>query len=56
MRAGDVMVSIAGTPVRNMPDLQAALSKLEAGKAVKVVVFRGTEEVTLEVTLAERTR
>jgi S1-C subfamily serine protease len=39
-----------------MQDLFQVLSKLEAGKTVKVGVLRGEEHLTIEVTLADRPR
>jgi S1-C subfamily serine protease len=47
-------VSVAGKPVRNVPDLTGVLSGLEPGKTVEVVVLRGEAEVRLDVTLGER--
>jgi S1-C subfamily serine protease len=54
MREGDVVVSVAGKPVRNVPDLTHVLSGLEPGKTVTIVVVRGEAEVRLDVTLGER--
>jgi hypothetical protein len=56
VRAGDVIVSLAGTPLVNLPDLQAVLRRLEPGKTVQVVVRRGDERITVDVTLGERPR
>jgi hypothetical protein len=54
MKDGDVVVSVAGKPVRNVPDLTHVLSGLEPGKTVEVRVLRGDEELRLDVTLGER--
>ena len=54
MQDGDVIVSMAGQVVRDMQSLRGVIGKLQAGKTVKVVVLRGDERVTLQVTLAAR--
>jgi serine protease Do len=50
LREGDLIVEAAGKPVREVDDLQEALS---AGGAVKLRVLRGTEERTVSVQPSE---
>jgi S1-C subfamily serine protease len=52
---GDVVVGIAGHPVRNAQDVSRAVLDLVAGTTVPFVVLRdGTSRQTVRVTLAER--
>jgi aminopeptidase YwaD len=54
MESADVLISIAGEPVRDLQTLRSVLLRLEAGKTVAVVVIRDEKEVTLKVTLGRR--
>jgi hypothetical protein len=54
LQGGDVIVSLAGQIVRNAQDLRTVLVRLKPGKAVELVVLRGEERVTLQITPAER--
>jgi hypothetical protein len=54
LKAGDVIVSVAGDIVRTQADLRQTLGKLKPGKTVDVVVLREGESVTIPVTLGER--
>jgi S1-C subfamily serine protease len=51
---GDIVVSIAGKPIRTSDDLAEVLAPLRPGQEVPVVVLRGKERKTLQVTLGER--
>ncbi len=53
---GDVIVSIAGVPVRTSEDVSRIVTeRFEAGQSVQVVVLRnGTERRSVRVTLGER--
>ncbi len=51
LRAGDVIVRLGEADVDTARDLVAALGQQKLGETVKVVVLRGTERVTLDVTL-----
>ncbi len=44
LRAGDVIVALAGRPVRGVADLERALEALVPGQAVEVVWWRGGRE------------
>ncbi len=52
---GDMIVSFDGEQVNSSAELTAAVLKKKAGDKVKMVVYRDGKEVTLEVTLDERT-
>jgi serine protease Do len=54
MKSGDVIVSVDGKTVANENDLAAILNGLQPGTTVPVVVDRGGQQVTLNVTLAAR--
>jgi membrane-associated protease RseP (regulator of RpoE activity) len=53
LRAGDQVISIAGTPVRNWNQLGAVIRKLPAGQQAKVEVRRGGRVLTLTITPAK---
>ncbi|MGA1366913.1 MAG: S1C family serine protease [Blastocatellia bacterium] len=53
---GDILVGINGQPIRNTDDLDAVLNTKSIGDQLKVEVIRGTERLTLTVTLAELPR
>ena len=54
LKAGDVIVSLAGKPVRSVEDLLAALRQHEPGDRVSVMVVRDSERMDVEATLAGR--
>jgi S1-C subfamily serine protease len=53
---GDILVAINGEPIRNTDDLDAILNTKQIGDQLKVEVIRGTERLTLSLTLAELPR
>ena len=53
MKAGDVIVQFGESKIGGLEDIDSALRKFKAGDAVKVIVKRGDEELTLEVILGE---
>jgi S1-C subfamily serine protease len=53
---GDILVGINGQPIRNTDDLDGILNTKSIGDQLKVEVIRGTERLTLTVTLAELPR
>ncbi len=54
---GDVVTAIEGTPIRSMNDLIAYLAlNTSPGDTVEFKVFRGGQEITVEVTLGTRPR
>jgi serine protease Do len=54
MKSGDVIVSVDGKTVASAHDLGDILGGLQPGTSVPVVVDRGGQQVTLNVTLAAR--
>ncbi|RPJ52760.1 MAG: PDZ domain-containing protein, partial [Acidobacteria bacterium] len=54
IKAGDVIVELAGKTVANIYDYQFAMQGLKVGQGVKVVVQRGTERVELTITPGSR--
>ncbi len=56
MKAGDVIVNLAGHEIASMSDLSMVLQRLEAGDEVTVTVFRASEgsEIILDITLDEK--
>ena len=52
LKAGDVIVKFGESKIGSLEDFDSALRKYKAGDKVPVAVKRGSDEVTLEVTLA----
>ncbi len=52
MKVNDVIVQLAGIPVTGLEDLYAALRQQTIGQTVPVVVVRGKQRLTLQVTIA----
>ena len=53
MKAGDIIVSIAGHEVKNLQELRVAIGRHKIGETVDVAVRRQKAAMTLKVTLAE---
>ncbi len=51
LKKGDIIVQVGDTKISGLQDLMTNLQKRKGGDRVKVKVRRGSEEVTLEVTL-----
>jgi S1-C subfamily serine protease len=51
---GDVITAVDGTPVKDMGDLQKAISKDKVGQKVSLEVQRGSQTTGVQVTLGER--
>ena len=56
LKGGDVIVGCGGKDVKAPADLGAVLRGLEAGAKVAMVVLRGEERLTIEVTLGVHPR
>ena len=54
IRAGDVIVELAGKKIENIYDYTYAIEALKIGKTIKVVVQRGEKKLTLELTPGSR--
>lgn len=51
VKVGDVIVKVAGQPVKSTDDLLNAMEKVDPGQTVEVTIMRGAEEKTLSVTV-----
>ncbi len=51
LKAGDIIQKINNTKIGNLSDFDLALRKLKGGDTIKVVVKRGNDEKTFDVTL-----
>ncbi|HKV12986.1 MAG TPA: M20/M25/M40 family metallo-hydrolase [Thermoanaerobaculia bacterium] len=54
LRRGDLLVELAGTPIRDINDMMFVLRKSKPGEKTTAVVDRGGERVTVEVTFGGR--
>lgn len=54
LKAGDIIIKFGGKEITNIYDYTDALGAHKPGDVVEVVVKRGTTEVTLKVTLGQR--
>lgn len=54
LRRGDLLVELAGTPIRDINDLMFVLRKAKPGEKATAAVDRGGERVTVEVTFGGR--
>ncbi len=54
MKAGDVILAIGSHDVKDLQGMTDALNAFKPGDATSVVVLRGTERLTLQVTLGSR--
>jgi S1-C subfamily serine protease len=50
---GDLIVGLDSRPIRNIDDLQRLLTDEHVGVTIPIVVLRGTEKLTIDVTPAE---
>lgn len=53
LQAGDVIVKVGSTDITNTSDLGDALAQANPGQTVPVKVYRGNQQLTLNVTLGE---
>jgi len=54
LKPGDVLVSLAGTPLKEMADLRKALMLFTVGDEVEIVILRAGKRETLRVNLGGR--
>jgi Zn-dependent M28 family amino/carboxypeptidase len=54
LKAGDIVVSLGGTPVVDLTSYSNALYAHKPGDQVEIVVMRGNERLALQVTLGSR--
>jgi putative serine protease PepD len=53
LASGDLIVAAAGRPLRNVDDLFGALRSAAPGSTIEMTVLRGTDERSIQVTLAQ---
>ena len=51
LKSGDLIIQLGAAKIENLEDFDLALRRFSAGDTVDVTVMRGTEKVTLKVTL-----
>lgn len=56
LKAGDVIIKLAGKDVRNISDYMYAMSIMKAGQEYEVMIKRGTETLTLKIIPAAANR
>jgi Do/DeqQ family serine protease len=54
LRPGDLLLMVAGRPVKNVDELMTQIAALAPGKRVELEVLRRNERVMLEITPAQR--
>jgi hypothetical protein len=54
LKAGDIVVKLAATPIKNVYDYTYALGEMRAGQEVDVVIRRDGREMTLKLTPEKR--
>src|SRR6185503_3704431 len=54
VKAGDILVGLAGASVQNLYDMSFLLQDHKPGETVDVVVLRGGQQVKLQATLGSR--
>jgi serine protease Do len=54
LKVQDVIVSVDGSPIGNLPLFSHSLNLHKAGEHAKLVVLRGTDHVQLDIPLAEK--
>jgi Do/DeqQ family serine protease len=54
LRPGDLLLKVAGQPVKNVGELLTQIASLTPGKAAKLEVMRRSQTLTLDVTPAQR--
>ena len=54
LRAGDIIVEFGGKRVGDIYEYTDALNSFKPGDVVTVIVMRGTERVSLQITLGRR--
>jgi S1-C subfamily serine protease len=53
LQAGDVIVQVDGTQIDSLTALQNALLSKKPGDTISVKVYRGNQQLTVNVTLTE---
>src|SRR5256885_15858317 len=53
LKAGDVVVELSGTPIKEVPDLQRRIASIRPGQTMKLVVIRDKKPVPITVKIGE---
>ena len=53
LKAGDVITSIDGTPIKEMPEVARKIAAMQPGSTVELGIIRDGAEQTITVTLGE---
>src|SRR5881296_480841 len=53
LRAGDVVVELSGTPIKEVPDLQRRIASIKPGQTMKLTVIRDKKPVAVSVKIGE---
>src|SRR6266849_3338682 len=53
LRAGDVVVELSGTPIKEVPDLQRRIAAVKPGQTLKLTVIRERKPVPVTVKIGE---
>jgi len=54
LKPGDVIVSFAGSPIKDVPDLQKRVAGVEPGRPTPLIVMRDHKSVNLNVKIGEQ--
>jgi Do/DeqQ family serine protease len=53
LKAGDVIVDLSGTPIKEVPDLQRRIAAIRPGQTMKLTVIRDKKPVSVTVKIGE---
>src|SRR5213594_2091032 len=53
LKAGDVVVDLSGTPIKEVPDLQQRIASIRPGQTMKLTVIRDKKPVSVTVKIGE---
>src|SRR6059036_4095278 len=53
LKAGDVVVDLSGTPIKEVPDLQRRIASIRPGQTMKLTVIRDKKAVPITVKIGE---
>jgi len=53
LRAGDVVIELSGTPIKEVPDLQRRIAAIRPGQTMKLTVIRDKKPVPITVKIGE---
>ena len=53
LRAGDVVIDLSGTPIKEVPDLQRRIAGIRPGQTMKLTVIRDKKPVSVTVKIGE---